>query len=194
MGVQVAFELARLAPQRVRAVIAVCGTADGPFTDDPDGASIAATLGLRALPSAVEWVTGQADLFEAVRSTLRRAPHPTRWMKRLDLVDPSVDELTFDAVIRDYLALDPQTFLRYVEAAMAHDATPMLGGVGFPVLALSGERDRLVRAPRVRAMVALIPGAELLEVRGATHYLPFEYPELVALTASDFLARRLQAP
>ncbi|MDD5306869.1 MAG: alpha/beta hydrolase [Deltaproteobacteria bacterium] len=192
LGVQVAFELARSSPDRVRAVVAMCGTADSPFTDDPDCATIASALGLcGALPGAVGWMTGRAGMFEAVRSMLRRVEHPTRWAKRLDLVDPSIDELTFDAAIRDYLALDPQTFLRYVEAAAVHDATATLGRISLPVLALAGERDRFVRPGRVRAMTGRIPEAELLEVRGATHYLPFEYPELVALTVGDFLARRL---
>jgi 3-oxoadipate enol-lactonase len=195
LGVQVAFELARLSPGRIRAIVAMCGTADSPFTDDPDGESIASALGLRgALPEAVGWVTGRAGLYDAVRSGLRLVDHPTRWAKRLDLIDPSADELTFDAAIRDFLALDPQTFLRYVEAAAAHDATEVLGRVAFPVLALSGERDRFVRSSRVRAMAGRIRGALFHEVRGATHYLPFEYAELVALAAGDFLAGRPGRP
>lgn len=191
LGTQVAVEFTRGRTDRCAALIAVCGTAAPPFADDQQEEPIAAALGIRsAVPGAVEWISQRADRIEALRGMLRRLDHPTRWAKRLGLIDPLADELVFDAVIRDFIDLDPTTYRRYMEAAASHDATALLAGLDLPLLAVAGERDRLVRASMVEELASEVAGAEFLEVRGATHFLPLEYADRLALELDDFLRRR----
>lgn len=191
LGTQVAVEFTRERADRCAALIAVCGTAAPPFADDQQEEPIAAALGIRsAVPGAVEWLSQRADRIEALRGMLRRLDHPTRWAKRLGLIDPLADELVFDAVIRDFIDLDPRTYRRYLEAAAVHDATALLADLDLPVLAVAGERDRLVRAAMVEELASAVAGAEFLEIRGATHFLPLEYADRLALELDDFLCRR----
>ena len=192
LGTQVAVEFARLAPGRCRALVAICGVDGRPFLDDPEDEPIAAALGLReAVPGAVGWLSRRIERIERLKAMLRRIERPTRWAKRLGFVDPLVDELVFDAVTRDFIDLDPSTYRRYVEAAAAHDASDACGDLHLPVLAVAGERDRLLLPSRVEEMARAIPGAEYLAVRGATHFLPLEYPDTLTAEIEDFLRRRL---
>lgn len=192
LGAQVALEYARRAAARPEALIAVCGVAGRAFVDDREEEPIAAALGLRAaVPGAVGWLSERIDRIETLRSMLRRIERPTRWAARLGLIDSTVDELVFDAVVRDFIELDPAVYRRYVEAAAGHDATAMLPRLALPVLAVAGERDRLVPAARVEELARAIPDAEFLAVRGATHFLPLEYADRLALEIEDFLSRRV---
>jgi pimeloyl-ACP methyl ester carboxylesterase len=192
LGTQVAVEFTRGRAHRCAALIAVCGTAAPPFVDDGEQEPIAAAIGLRAaVPGAVGWISARADRIDALRSMLKRLDHPTRWAKRLGLVDPLTDELVFDAVIRDFIDLDPGTYRRYMAAASAHDASDLLPALRVPALVVAGERDRLVRASLVEELATDIAGSEYIEVRGATHFLPLEYSDLLALEIDDFLRRNL---
>jgi len=191
LGTQVAVEFTREHVDRCLALIAVCGTASPPFVDDQQEEPIAAALGIRsAVPGAVEWLSQRADRIDALRTMLRRLDHPTRWAKRLGLIDPQADELVFDAVIRDFIDLDPSTYRRYMEAAATHDASDLLPGLDLPVMAVAGERDRLVLASMVEEMASDVAESEFLEVRGATHFLPLEYADRLALEVDDFIRRR----
>ncbi len=192
LGTQVAAEFLRLFPGRAEALISICGVDGHPFVDDVEDEPIAAALGLRsAVPEAVGWLTERIDRIERLRAMLRRIERPTRWAKRLGLVDPLADDLLFDAVVHDFTGLDPVTYRRYVEAAAAHDASDSRPGMTLPILAIAGERDRLVRPARVEEMARALPDAEYLEVRGATHFLPLEYPDLLSLSIENFLGPRL---
>lgn len=192
LGPQVSLELFRSHPEMVRALIFICGAAANPFSDNNEEEPIAAALGIRSgFPDAVSWVAGRLDTIDRLRSMLSRLEHPTRWAKRLGFVDPLVDELIFDAVIRDFIGMDPVVYRRYVEAAAAHDASDLLGAIHLPVLLVSGQKDRLMTPRRMNELQMKIEGAEHLEARGATHFLPIEYPDLLALKIVDFVSRRV---
>jgi pimeloyl-ACP methyl ester carboxylesterase len=190
LGAQVAFELLHRERFRIAALVSICGVAGRAFVDDREEEPLAAALGLRAaVPNAVGWLSERIDRIETLRAMLRRIDRPTRWATRLGLVDSHVDELVFDAVVRDFIELDPAVYRRYVEAAAAHDATAALSALDLPVLAVAGERDRLVPAARVEELATAIRGAEYVAVRGATHFLPLEYADRLALEIEEFLER-----
>jgi len=188
LGVQVILEMARSRSDRILGMVALSGVAGRPFVADDGDEPISAAIGLRAsIPGALEWISERMDRIERLRSMLGRIEHPARWAKRLGLVDPLADELVLDAVIRDFLAIDADNYRSYVRASAEHDASDLLDRLPFPVLAIAGERDRLVRPGRVEEMAAALPDARFVSVRGATHFLPLEYPEVVALAIDDFV-------
>lgn len=195
LGPQVSLELFRNRPGAVCALIFICGVAKNPFFDDTSQEPIAAALGLRSgFPDAVTWLTGRIEAIDRLKAMLERLEHPTRWAKRLGFVDPLVDELIFDAVIRDFVGIDPVIYREYIEATAHHDASDLLDSLDIPVLLFSGENDRIITSSRVEDLHRRIPGSEHLEARGATHFLPIEYPDLLALKISDFAARRVGWP
>ena len=189
LGTQVAVEFARHHLGKISSLVAICGVASYPFAS-PTDASKGPALGVGpALPDAVGWLSERIDRIEALRAMLRRIEHPTRWAKRLGLVDDLVDDLVFDAVIHEFLALDGPTYRRYVQASAEHDASDLLPHLPFPVLVVAGERDRFLEPSRLQKMAAEIEKAEYFEVRGATHFVLLEYFQLLALKIDDFIKR-----
>jgi pimeloyl-ACP methyl ester carboxylesterase len=62
----------------------------------------------------------------------------------------------------------------------AHDKRAALATLGaVPTLVIVGDRDRLTPPAHARAIAAAVPGAKLLEVRGAGHVPMLEQPEVV---------------
>ena len=72
-----------------------------------------------------------------------------------------------------------------------HDAWPRLGELTVPTLVVGGTRDLFLPEASLRAAVAAIPGAELLVIEGATHYLPLEFPGLLAERIRRFEAEQV---
>ncbi len=59
-----------------------------------------------------------------------------------------------------------------------------------PVLAISGGKDYQAAVEPVRALIARIPGARLLEYEGRGHFMFVEEPERFATDISAFLRTR----
>jgi pimeloyl-ACP methyl ester carboxylesterase len=54
-------------------------------------------------------------------------------------------------------------------------------------LVIVGERDLVTPRPIAEPLARQIPGVELFVVRGATHFVLLEFPELVNLRVEKFL-------
>jgi pimeloyl-ACP methyl ester carboxylesterase len=72
-----------------------------------------------------------------------------------------------------------------------HDATSRLDELRVPTLVVGGSRDLFLPVDTLRATAAAVPNSELLVLEGATHYLPLEYPELLARRIRRFEVERL---
>ncbi|MEI9942205.1 MAG: alpha/beta hydrolase [Pseudomonadota bacterium] len=71
--------------------------------------------------------------------------------------------------------------------AMANiDSAPKLKSITVPVLCLTGEVDRSMPPPAVKAMADTIPGARYLMIPGAPHMAFFEMPEETAGAIGGF--------
>jgi pimeloyl-ACP methyl ester carboxylesterase len=70
----------------------------------------------------------------------------------------------------------------------AHDQRESLAALAaVPTLVLCGDRDRLTPPSDSRALAAAIPGARLLELRGAGHCAMLEQPEAVNAAILDLI-------
>jgi pimeloyl-ACP methyl ester carboxylesterase len=67
------------------------------------------------------------------------------------------------------------------------DALKVLADI--PTLVLVGDRDRLTPPENARTLAAAIPGAQLLELRGAGHCAMLEQPEAVNAALYDLVAK-----
>lgn len=186
LGVQVGFELGRSHAERVASLIGVCGLAGKPF----EGLSGGAILTSAMVPEAVAWISERSEGMDRLRGILSKVDRPSRWAKRLGLIDPAVDDLLFDAVIRDFVAMEPSVYNLYLQAAAAHDAQDVAVSCRFPVLLVGGERDRFISPARLLRQAQAIPSAELFMVRGGTHFAALEHPDLVALKIREFIEKR----
>jgi pimeloyl-ACP methyl ester carboxylesterase len=183
MGVQVCLEAYRRAPKGlVQNLVLLNGTFGRPLDT-----AVPVPYAKHLLPSALEL----ADRFHAPASTILRAfaeqPSAIRWLKRFGLMGDTIDEDTFSYLVRAFGRLDIQAFLFNLRALGEHDASRILPEIQSPVLVISGDRDRMTPRGLSQQMVRRIPRAEILMVRGGTHYTAIEFPELVNLRIEKFL-------
>jgi pimeloyl-ACP methyl ester carboxylesterase len=104
----------------------------------------------------------------------------------------------------DGLALSPDDFRQYVEhlsdidldlylamlqRAGDHSAEDMLASVNVPSLVIAAERDTFTPVDVVRELANSIPGAEYVELAGASHAAPLERADAINGYIDAFLAR-----
>ncbi|NOY92725.1 MAG: alpha/beta hydrolase [Deltaproteobacteria bacterium] len=185
MGVAVALEVFRQAPERVAGLVLMNGVAGGLF---------AGVLGRPALaellPRALRTLSLAPGITEALTRRIVRMPETVQWAKRLGLAAGTLDEGVFGELAASFADLDMQIYLRILERLGEYDARPFLSEVDVPTLVVAGERDRFTPRRAMREMAEAIPGAEMMVVPGGTHYVAVEYPELVNLRLEKFLRER----
>ena len=123
----------------------------------------------------------------AAMRALAAQPEFVSLMKRFGMMADTVDEAEFSDIAVAFAGLDVEVFLRTLRALGEHDASRILPSIEVPVLVVAGDRDRMTPRGLSQQMVRKIPRAEILVVRGGTHYTAVEFPELVALRIGRFL-------
>jgi pimeloyl-ACP methyl ester carboxylesterase len=182
MGVQIAFEIYRTMPERVRAMILICGTYGRPFETafNWKGSGMVFPIAARALshrPAAVSWLGRR----------FATSPGLLRWARSVGLVGESLDEEIFLEMSRDFGGLDVRLYTAVFKELGRHDATDVLTQVSVPTLIIAGEADPFTPRRVAEKMARRIPEAELTMVPGGTHFAPLEHPELINLRIEKFL-------
>jgi 3-oxoadipate enol-lactonase len=178
LGVNVAFELTLEDPARVTAVLAVAGVPGGSFSSlfapygvprplrSPMGRISSRLLPVMGplLPLVVASLPPWQDLFSpaAMRGPAHEAAHPG----------------LLRAVLHEFARNDWGWF-RHLANAIAHHAPLDISPVRCPVTFVAGRHDSLVDVADGRAAARSVPGARLREMAG-THFLPLQYPEVMA--------------
>lgn len=162
MGGRVAFELLKLAPERV-AALALLDTGCHPLPPGEAGAreragrlallDLARREGMRAMARA--WARGMV--------------HPAR-----------LDGPVFEAVLDMFERRDADTFAAQIQALLQRpDATPQLAGIRCPTLLLTGEQDGWSPPAQHATMQQAIPGAALVVLPDCGHMSTMEAPQAV---------------
>lgn len=86
--------------------------------------------------------------------------------------------------------MDIELFLTLLASAAGHDARPYMAGLEHPALVVGGTNDQFTPCFLSEEMFDALPNAELLRVKGGTHTLAIEQPDLVNLKIEDFLTKR----
>lgn len=114
-------------------------------------------------------------------------------------------ELAFPGVVAEQHENDPalldawramartvgaEVFLRQQRAAMDRaDARELLSTISCPTMVIHGADDRLIPVERGEEIARSVPGAELVLIEDAGHFVFFEQPDEVAAAVAGFLAR-----
>jgi pimeloyl-ACP methyl ester carboxylesterase len=186
MGVQVILEAYRRAPERVHALLLICGSSGHPLDTFHDSSVLS-----RIFPVLKEAVLDFPALAKLVFRTLvptRFSLELGRWLEVNRQLLPPEDLRRY---LEDLAHVDPESFVRTLASAGRHDAWDLLPKVAVPSLVVAGEKDGFTPMWLSERMHAAIPGAELLVLPAGTHTGPLEHPELVALRVEKFLAERV---
>ena len=187
MGVQLNWELYRHHHNRVLSMVQICGAPANVLDTTAFGAIGKAV----AFPSMDLW-RRVAGKFGSVVAKAWASPRALAAAAALGAVSPSIDTNVASGIIAEYVALDFDVYNKILAALAAADASALLPTIDRPVLLVAGERDVFTPAPLSEAMAKVIPGSELLVIKGGSHYLPIEFPALVNETIASFLARRIR--
>jgi pimeloyl-ACP methyl ester carboxylesterase len=181
MGVQVVLEAFKSLKGVAQTLILLCGTYGRPLdTLSPlPGAKV-------VLPSLVEIARRAHALATQVTRRATAQPEAIGWLKRMRLIGPTMDDEVFAELVHAFSELDMEAYFRNLKAIGEHSAEDVLETVDVPTLVIAGERDAFMPPELAQRMTRRIPGAELLVVRGGTHYAAVEFPELVSLRIERF--------
>ena len=100
--------------------------------------------------------------------------------------EPSAERVEW--AVQTMLAVGPTQTLRDFRACDAFDALDRLGEITVPVLAITGEADKLAPAKHALALAGRVPGAEARIVPGAGHFVMTERPTETNEAIAAFLA------
>ena len=188
MGVQVCLEAwKRVGKSRVESLILLNGTFGRPLD------TVIPMRGARFfVPSALEWASKLHRPAGHVLRKFAEQPEAVRLLKRFGMMGETVDEDGFGELVKAFGKLDVQAFLFNLRALGEHDASSILPTIDVPVLVIAGDKDKMTPRDLSQQMVRKIPHAEILIVRGGTHYTAIEFPELVNLRIERFLGSARQ--
>ncbi len=191
IGVNVAFEAARRAPDRVTALLGVAGVPGGTFSTM--GAPLRVPTRLR-----VPLATATARAVRAASPVLDRlTPHVpvgtplARVLSHSGFMLPGARAEDLVPMLREFLQQDWGWYMTL--ALGARDHAPMdTSFVRCPVTLVAGRSDVLTSVEAVREAGARLPGAEVVVLPGS-HFLPLEHPAAVQ-EALDALVARVPVP
>lgn len=186
MGSQVVLECYRRHPDKIRALVLICGSY-GKVTSTFRGMPILDVI----LPKITEFVTKQPELARAVWSRIPPEMAIKIALKAGDLDPAHVNPEDIRPYMTHMAHVDLPLFLRMLRAAGAHTAEDMLKDIRVPVLIVAGERDSFTPPTLSEAMAERIPGAELFMVKGGTHVASLEQHATVDAKIAEFLQARV---
>ncbi|HVM41668.1 MAG TPA: alpha/beta hydrolase [Acidimicrobiia bacterium] len=187
MGVQVALEAYRQAPERVSALVCIAGPYENPIKtfygrDEVDRVFPVAKYALHVIPRLLlpAWrLLGRQYRLGHRLALLTRAAGPKVTARMLA---PYIEHLT---------SRDPLVLFKLVESMREHSATDLLPEITSPILIVAGKQDPFTPVSVQRRMHALAPESELIEFPEGRHTLPLEEPAAIAAAIEEFIARRL---
>jgi pimeloyl-ACP methyl ester carboxylesterase len=181
MGVQVVLEAHRYFPERIQNLVLLNGTSGRPLD------TLSPLPGMKTvLPSLVELARRVHATATQMTRKATEQPEAVTWFKRLGLIGPTLDDADFSELVHAFGQLDMEPFFRNLRAIGEHDAADVLCSIAAPTLVITGERDLFTPRDLAEQMARRILSAEILVVRGGTHYTAVEYPELVSLRIERF--------
>ena len=182
MGVQVSLEALRRRPSLARALVLLNGTFGRPFSTLPGGFFAA-----QIVPQVLSALRRYHGLTSAALRRVVGWPETVGWLKRIGLVGPTLDDEVFADVVAAFGTMDMDAYFRTLKALGEHDAIDLLPRIRVPTLVITGDRDLLTPRKTAERIAKKIPNAEILVIKGGTHYTAVEFPELVAQRIEKFL-------
>lgn len=183
MGTQVALEMVRTSPQRVRAMVLICGSS-GEVTHTFHGNDMLH----RVLPVLIEKVDQYRPLARALWGRL--PPSLSYKIARLigEIDGPTIKAEDFQQYVEHLSDIDLDLYLAMLQRAGDHSAADLLPEIRIPTLVIAAERDTFTPPEVVQKLADGIPDAEYVELAGASHAAPLERASVINAHIDDFLA------
>lgn len=172
MGVQVGFEVLRLAPDRFRRMACIGGVAGSPFR-----AALPVPGLSRALPLLLDGVGRLAPVLSPAIAPLLASPVFVRLATLARFVRVGADREAFETMLRGVASHDHRIYLAILAEIGRHDAEAIVPRLELPILFLAGGDDYLTPRRELERLAALAPRGEVHTVEGASHFVILEAPD-----------------
>jgi pimeloyl-ACP methyl ester carboxylesterase len=184
MGTQVALELYRNYPDRVRALVLVCGSY-GRITHTFHGNDLLH----RVLPILIQKVRRYEPIARALWGRLppSLSYRVAGWLREID--GGSLRAEDFKLYVEHLSDVELDLYLTMLKFAGDHTAEDILPQIRVPTLVISAERDTFMPRDIVKDMASRIPDCTYRELVGASHAAPTEQPQQINEYIDAFLAK-----
>ena len=189
MGVQVVFEIYRQAPERIAAMVPICGSY-GHLADN-----FYDTRGLvrPAFERTIALAKTAPRVFGRVWRRLLTSRVNLMLARLVEVNSARVSDEDFWPYFEHLGRLDVEVFFRMLEFAIDHSTESLLPHVEVPVLIIAGDRDGFTPLHCSERLHSDLPDSELVVLYGGSHTTPIEFPERVEFHLERFLDRCAQA-
>lgn len=186
MGVQVILNYAGYRPERVRALIPMCGSYKH-LLDTFHGTDLLR----RALPLLDKGLQAAPEAIQAVWKTL--LPRQIWYQIAVQAAEVNgrlLRQKDFTPYLEHAADMDLSFFLRLLNTLAEDDTELILKELTIPTLVIAGEKDTFTPMYRSTEMAELVEDSEFVIVPGGTHVAPLELPDLVIAAMEKFLMKR----
>jgi pimeloyl-ACP methyl ester carboxylesterase len=186
IGVNTAFELAVMHPDRVTGLFAVAGVPGGTFS------SMGAPLQIPRFarrPLALGIASTLAHTGRAFTPVVSRLPIGRRaayLLQHSGFMFPGADPVVVERAVKEFLSTPVDWYMHLAREAARHDRIP-LSRVEVPAAFIGGTYDILASARDMATASERIPGSRFVELPGS-HFLQMEHPDDVHQELLTFLA------
>lgn len=182
MGAQVIFEFNRQFPERVQALIPICGSYGHPLDTFHD---------TDLLKKFFPYLLAAAERFPFFSRKLTGALLPSEFAYQyacfLEVNRHLVQREDFEPYFTHLAHMDPVAFLHTLESAASHSTWEHLPEIRVPTLIVAADSDTFTPYRISEQMHEAIEGSEMLTVFAGTHAAVIEQPEMIALRIERFL-------
>jgi pimeloyl-ACP methyl ester carboxylesterase len=182
MGVQVILQYYGLDPERVKALVPICGTFKRPLDTFHNHDKLNDLLPY--LRKLVTWAPDKVQTFWETVTTSPLSLLASRGEINARLVRTS----DFAPYLEHVARMNVQTFVTMLSALAEHSTEDILPTIDVPTLIVASENDTFTPLSRSEEMAGMIPDSELLILPGGTHIGPLELPATVNGAIEKFLS------
>jgi pimeloyl-ACP methyl ester carboxylesterase len=169
--------------------VAMANTSSGDLAEMTLGLPLVLAKMVRPLaPGVIRAIGRKAEFVDRTRQA--GADLAFMVVRRMGFADKHVSPTMVDFVEQMIRATTIDVIAEFYPTLMGHDKAKTLEVLGrVPTVVLTGGEDRLTPAAHGRAIAEAIPDTELIEVAGAGHLLPLEYPGIVTAAIRRLIGR-----
>ena len=185
LGVQIALELWRVAPQRIAGLLLICGTYERPLLS-----ALPIPGSHLMLPAVVKRLARSGPLVDRGARAVMRHPLTAKAAQALNIIAGG-DPAYVARVLKAFSALDVSMIASIVAQAADHSAADVLPTTAVPTLILAGDRDVLTPLDRSAEMHSRIPHSKMKVYSGGTHYTVLEQLSTVLADVALFVGAQV---